>query len=313
MGKRKKGKRIPAALHSEISEYASLLRVLRVTDALDITTQLTRLDSGPSRNATLANEEEMGRHESPTSSHVVHGGVALVEEKGHSPALGTSQTSRNTWTRWPLLAEDVHIPEWKFEDEVQSLAKQALLSDLSTSSELPASTSSDLNVPSEDQVEALLPPSSLRVLADVSSSHLEKILSALASYTPVVDKSTHHRRHPLGWESVLNIVSASGLVDGEYVRLNHRCEEETDLEYYISIIRNVRPRLEAIYGSRPGSSDWLSPLSLILYSLSEQGSSDITSDVPELPVMTSLHDLESTNFFDGNKPGNRTCYDELSG
>ena len=215
MGKQKKGKRIPAALHSEISEYASLLRALRVTDTLDITTQLTRLDSAPSRAAALANEEEMGGHESHTSSHAVHGAVALVE---HSPALGTSQTSRNTWTRWPLLAEDVHIPEWKFEDEVQSLAKQALLSDLSTSSELPASTSSDLDVPSEeDQVEALLPPSSLRVLSDVSSSHLENILSALASYPPMVDKSTQHRHHPLGRESVLNIVSATGLVDGEYV------------------------------------------------------------------------------------------------
>jgi hypothetical protein len=45
MGKRRKRKAIPAALHSEISEYASLLRVLRATDTLDITTQLTRLDS----------------------------------------------------------------------------------------------------------------------------------------------------------------------------------------------------------------------------------------------------------------------------
>ena len=217
MGKQKKRKRIPTALHSEISEYASLLRALRVTDTLDITTQLTRLDSAPSWDPTLANEEGMNRHESPSSSHVVRGGVALVEEKGHSSALDTSRTSRNTWTRWPLLAEDVHIPEWRFEDEVHSLAKQALLSDLSTSSGLSASTSSDLNVPSEDQVEALLPPSSLRVLADVSSSHLEHILSALASYTPIVDKSTQHRRHPIDWESVLNIVSATGLVDGKYV------------------------------------------------------------------------------------------------
>lgn len=220
MGKQKKRKRIPAALHSEISEYASLLRALRVTDTLDLTTQLTRLDSAPSWDATLANanKEYMGGHESPpTPSHVGRGGVALVEEKGHSLALDASRTSRNTWTRWPLLAEDVHIPEWRFEDEVHSLAKQAFLSDLSTSSGIPASTPSDLNVPSEDQVEALLPPSSLRALADVSSSHLEHILSALASYTPMVDKSTQHRHHPLGWESVLNVVGATGLVDDKYV------------------------------------------------------------------------------------------------
>ena len=92
-------------------------------------------------------------------------------------------------------------------------------------------------------------------------------------------------------------------------RLSHKCEEEIDPEFYISIIRNVKSRLEAMYGSRPGPSDWFSPLSL--HSPPEQGSSDITSDVPQLPVTTSLHDLESTNFFDGSKPGNRTCYDEL--
>jgi hypothetical protein len=128
--------------------------------------------------------------------------------------------SRNTWTRWPLLAEDLHIPEWGFEDEVHLLAKQALLFDFSTSDQLPTDTSSesrgvDPNVLREDQIEALLPPSSLRSLADASSCHLEHILSALASYSPPVDKSTQHRRHPIGWESVLNIVSAAGLVDGK--------------------------------------------------------------------------------------------------
>jgi hypothetical protein len=130
--------------------------------------------------------------------------------------------SRNTWTRWPLLTEDLHIPEWGFEDEVHSLAKKALLFDFSTSNRPAADTASasagvDPNVLSEDQIESLLPPSSLRTLADVSSSHLEHILSALASYSPPVDKSTQHRRHPISWESVLNIVSAAGLADGKYV------------------------------------------------------------------------------------------------
>jgi hypothetical protein len=221
MGKQKKRKIVPASLHSEISEYASLVRALRATDTLDITSQLTRLDSAPSPwDVDPANEEETGRQAPPTSSHVDHGDVSTIEGKGHSSALGTSRTSRNTWTRWPLLAEDVHVPEWRFEDEVHSLARQALLHNLSTLNQLSASTSSethsiDYNVPSEDQVEALLPPSSLRILADVSSSHLERILSALASYCPPVDKSTQHRRHPISWESVLDVVNATGLVDSK--------------------------------------------------------------------------------------------------
>ncbi|GAW09555.1 hypothetical protein LENED_011718 [Lentinula edodes] len=44
MSTRKKSqrKRIPAALHSELTEYSSLLRSLRTNDNLDVTSQLTR-------------------------------------------------------------------------------------------------------------------------------------------------------------------------------------------------------------------------------------------------------------------------------
>jgi hypothetical protein len=228
MGKQKKRKAVPAALHSEISEYASLLRVLRTTDTLDITTQLTRLDSPSSpRHAISMNEEETGQREASTLSRVDRTGISSLSVEGHGrpSTLDASilpRMSRNTWTRWPLLTEDLHIPEWGFEDEVHSLAKRALLFNYSTSNRLPADTASvsrgvDPNVLSEDQIEALLPPSSLRTLADVSSSHLEHVLSALASYSPPVDKSTQHRRLPISWESVLNIVSTAGLVDGKYV------------------------------------------------------------------------------------------------
>lgn len=215
MGKQKKRKIVPAALHSEISEYASLLRVLRATDALDITTQLTRLDSTTSlRHATSV---------APPSSHVDREGTSTpsIGDKCYPSATDASilpRTSRNAWTRWPLLAEDIHIPEWRFEDEIHSLAKQAILSNFLAS--LPVDTSSESpsvgsHMPKEDQIEALFPPSSLRALADVSSSHLESILSALAFYIPLVDKSTQHRRHPISWVSVLKIVSATGLVDGK--------------------------------------------------------------------------------------------------
>ena len=228
MGKQKKRKTVPAALHSEISEYASLLRVLRATDTLDITTQLTRLDSPSSLPHPIpVDGEETGQREASTLSHVDRTGISspFIQVHGRPSALGASilpRMSRKTWTRWPLLAEDLHIPEWGFEDEVHSLAKKALSFDFSTSNRLLADTASssrgvDPNVFSEDEIEALLTPSSLRTLADVSSSHLEHILSALASYSPPVDKSTQYRRHPISWESVLNIVSAAGLVDGKYV------------------------------------------------------------------------------------------------
>ena len=206
MGKRRKRKAIPAALHSEISEYASLLRVLRATDTLDITTQLTQLDSP---NETLqATHEEPRQRESSTSSHV---DTPLDEETGSSsPGDDSAHPGRSwkNWTRWPLVPEDVHLPEWGFEDEVYSLAKQVLLSDVSYGDANP-----DALI--EDQAEVLLPPSSLRALSDVSSAQLERILSALASYSRSAEESTHSRSHPIGWESVLNVVGTAGLVDGK--------------------------------------------------------------------------------------------------
>jgi hypothetical protein len=224
MGTQKQKKTVPAALRSEISEYASLLRVLRTTGMLDVTAQLTRLDSPQAPwQAALVNEEQTGWREASTSSHGDNKGASSPsdEDKGHPSAGRGSGTSwRNTWTRWPLLAGDIHIPEWMFEDEVHSLAKQALLSDFPISDNLSGDSSSrssaiDPNELYEDQIEALLPPSSLRALADVSSSHLEAILSALASYSPLAGKASQNRHHPIGWESVLNIVSAAGLVDGK--------------------------------------------------------------------------------------------------
>ena len=203
MGKRRKRKAIPAALHSEISEYASLLRVLRATDTLDITTQLTRLDS-PNETS----HEEPRQRESSTPSHV---DTPLDEETGRSsPGDDSVHPGRSwkNWTRWPLVPEDVHLPEWGFEDEVYSLAKQVLLSDVSY-----RDANSDALI--EDKAEVLLPPSSLRALSDVSSSQLERILSALASYSRSEEENTRGRSHPIGWESVLNVVGTAGLVDGK--------------------------------------------------------------------------------------------------
>ena len=212
MGKRRKRKAIPAALHSEISEYVSLLRVLRATDTLDITTHLTRLDSPRETVQTTHREPDKGKSPAPS---IVE--TQIDGETSHSSPEGeTAHPGRSwkNWTRWPLVPEDVHLPEWGFEDEVYSLAKHVLLSDVSYLNPRDAN-SEDSNVLIEDRAEVLLPPSSLRALADVSSSHLERILSVLASYSLSAEESAHDRSHPLGWESVLNVVGAAGLVDGK--------------------------------------------------------------------------------------------------
>ena len=222
MGKQRKRKAIPAALHSEISEYTSLLRVLRTTDTQDITTHLTRLDPPRETDQVTFVHEDPGQRESPTPSRVQS---PLDEETSRSsPESDSAHPGRSwkNWTRWPLVPEDVHLPEWGFEDEVYSLAKQVLLSDVShlnfpptVPSRFRGTDSDDSNVLIEDRADVLLPSSSLRALADVSSSHLERILSALASYSFSAEENTHDRSYPIGWESVLNVVGTAGLIDGK--------------------------------------------------------------------------------------------------
>ncbi|KAH9053609.1 hypothetical protein EDB87DRAFT_1690226 [Lactarius vividus] len=274
MGKHKR-KAIPAALHSEISEYASLLRVLRATDTLDIATHLTRRESPHETGQATSVYDEPSRRDSPTSSRVESKRAAspLDEETSRSSPEGESVhpgRSWKHWTRWPLIPEDVHLPEWGFEDEVYSLAKQVLLSDVSyldypaaVSSRSPGADSDDSNVLIEDRADVLLPPSSLRTLADVSSSHLERILSALASYSLSTEESTHNRSHPIGWECILNVVGTAGLVDG-------------------NIIQNVKSRLTTIYGSQ---TDVIDPSDDIGY--------------VEMPTMVALHDLDVADIIGG--------------
>lgn len=156
-----------------------------------------------------------------------------------------------------------------------AFAKQVLLSDVSHLNSPPTVSSrfrdadpDDSNVLIEDRADVLLPPSSLRALADVSSSHLERILSALASYSLSAEESTHDRSYPIGWESVLNVVGTAGLVDS-------------------NIIRNVKSRLMTIYGSE--TADVI------------ESSDDIGNDEP--PTMEALHGLDVADIIDSENSG----------
>jgi len=152
---------------------------------------------------------------------------------------------------------------------VYSLAKQVLLSEVSplnVSSRFRGADFDDSNALIEDRADELLPPSSLRALADVSSSHLERILSALASYSPSAEESAQDRSHPIGWENVLNVVGTAGLIDR-------------------NIIRSVKSRLVTIYGS-------------------ETDVIDTSDDIAEPPTMAALHGLDVADIIDGENCGN---------
>jgi hypothetical protein len=104
----------------------------------------------------------------------------------------------NHWTRWPLLPVQLHNPEWSFEDEI------AVIIDQSTSS----AHNSDL----ED-----LSPHVIQNVIGSAEHHLSQILHLIASLVPPAPESTHCRLDIFGWENVLDIVSASGIIGDRFV------------------------------------------------------------------------------------------------
>lgn len=165
---REKTKLIPIALHTELSEYTSLLRALRTNDILDVASQLARPYAGSStrastvtaRDSSLAprstdfadvelSDEDVGssarvaernmddgESEKPDSgSEYEMGGEGKAKAKKRSSRSKKKKMERDEWTRWPLMVGDVHIPEWGFADEVLFLARQSIAFRRSISSE----------------------------------------------------------------------------------------------------------------------------------------------------------------------------------
>ena len=152
---------VPAKLHAEISEYASLLRALETTDALDVAARLTE----------------------------------------PQPARATRSRSNNN-TLWPVLPDELPTPKWTLQDELRVLAARVLRSD-----------------PDDDAtIDDLLPS-----LTDACTAHLTHILALLSAHVPRSENSMQGRTAPIGWESVLDIVSVGGASDIQSVLFSFQC------------------------------------------------------------------------------------------
>ncbi|KAJ3874189.1 hypothetical protein F5051DRAFT_379829 [Lentinula edodes] len=262
MSTRKKSqrKRIPAALHSELTEYSSLLRSLRTNDTLDVTSQLTRYfnhkgkekaqiyddtyadddsvcindgdvdfkDVGSDVEEELASDVEAGfscRTNPSSKSSTKRKRASWPQSLATEDIMSTKTTpsTRETWTRWPLLAQDVPYPEWTLQDEVAHITA-FLLRDTSSS---PADVDSDLNSSNSSLISTL-------TLS--SSRYLDSILASLAAIIPKRSVSMINRLAPAGWQSVLSaaqLQAASQASGGPSTK----------------VLERVQRRLEDIYGS----------------------------------------------------------------
>ncbi|KAJ3719112.1 hypothetical protein DFJ43DRAFT_1159263 [Lentinula guzmanii] len=217
-------KRIPAALHSELSEYTSLLRAIRTTDTLDVTSQLTRYFNdkvnyrAPSYESNEDDEDYTEAYDvqcedaeeglAPDSDAELirrtNSSSAKRKRASQSQSSATEEiittrkktSSRETWTRWPLLAQDVPAPEWSLQDEVAHITALLLRDTTSSTTDLETDNGPDHETnPSIPQLNSSLTLS--------SSRYLDSILASLAAVIPKRSASMINRLAPAGWQSVL--------------------------------------------------------------------------------------------------------------
>ncbi|KAG6907601.1 hypothetical protein DXG01_008219 [Tephrocybe rancida] len=251
MGNRKL---VPAALHSELTEYSSLIRALRASNTLDIASHLAK--AGPGRDADSDRElgsndddddytqesirEYAGRREvhleheydtdtmavPPTSSVFNSRDVSPSHEaRSSSPKEGSlrsgsrkrktlsssppKQRRRDAWTRWPLLADDVHMPEWSFEDEIGHLAERTLKRH--PRPQFPPDEGDNQGDDSLLDLEDIeTDPSYLPHLTHAATNHLSTILALLVAHTPNRPNSQQNRIEPMNWRAVLDVLGSCG-------------------------------------------------------------------------------------------------------
>jgi len=192
-----KRKRVPAALHSELAEYSSLIRALRANNALDITSKIVHADNSEDDVddvQTLNSDFGPNLHSRDTSSR---------KRVRQSPSASPSpeSTKRDIWSRWPLLMNDVPRPEWSIEDETRHLVEA-----ISRNPPLPAAIQPENE--DQDNISSFVPN-----LTNIVSNYLSSIFALLAAHTPNRPPGQQNRVQPMGWRAVLDVLCSSANPD----------------------------------------------------------------------------------------------------
>ncbi|KAJ6588355.1 hypothetical protein B0H19DRAFT_1248027 [Mycena capillaripes] len=227
-GKRKR--KVPHALHSELSEYSSLLRALSTNDTFDVARRLTQPappnKRGPRREESPANSAAEGKgsqdaEEGEGTQDAAEGSSKLPQTEPPK-RIHNRKRKRDTWTRWPLLVTDLEVPQWGLNDEIEALVRLCLR---------------DSSHPRDEDVDPEESPACLPHLTQSASAFLSSTLALLAHHTPARTQSLQDRLNPLGWQTVLDVVASCGDVDA-------------------TMLNNVKTRMEAIYGpyESPGTA-----------------------------------------------------------
>ncbi|KAH7888258.1 hypothetical protein F5I97DRAFT_976781 [Phlebopus sp. FC_14] len=181
---------VPAALHAELTEYTNLIRVLRTSRTLDLTSHL--LEHAAQQRQEEDNDER--------------------EDAGKGKGSGGGRT-RDTWTPWPLL--DFPVPEWRFDEEMKVLGdtvlRQITHRDVQANSQVDADN--DDGEGEEDTELNPLSPQSTRLLVEHLASFLVRILNLMADQRPSTAGSMQNRLWAMNWQDVMSTLAVHGAVD----------------------------------------------------------------------------------------------------
>ncbi|KAJ7628437.1 hypothetical protein FB45DRAFT_918281 [Roridomyces roridus] len=204
-----KRERVPASLHHELTEYSSLLRALQFNDPLEVANDIAR---EPPRKRARLNKD---------GSQPVEQEEAAPQPDEAEPAKRRHRKrKRDTWTRWPLLVNDITVPEWGLADELEALVRASL---------------KERESPDDDDDD--LDPSYLPHVTQSASNFLSAVLALIANHTPPRPQSMQERINPIGWQTVLAILGS--------------CCDDSLID--ATMLSNVRARMEAMNG--PGQED----------------------------------------------------------
>ncbi|KAI0752718.1 hypothetical protein C8Q80DRAFT_1147814 [Daedaleopsis nitida] len=260
---------VPTAFHAELTEYSSMLRALRTSNTLDLTAHLTKPPSSArsqySDEVSLAGDLDDTNTPPPTEpgSHYVSSEAhSSPHSQQNSPTHDRSRDKgkqRDTWTRWPLLAGDVHVPEWELADEVKHLAERVLaqtqgqaslvcVKDEAEEHTTIASSSMSASSPDDEDDNIALPSATLQALTADSAAFLTRILALLAAHVPQAEKSMQNRVRPICWETVVDVACAHGVISTSVAKTVH----ERMSQIYPPTQPNIIPRIDVLHSMNEG-------------------------------------------------------------
>jgi hypothetical protein len=227
---------VPAALHSELSEYASLLRAIRANSTLDLVPQLNSENvswTAGRYNYDVATGEEdqqvddLNSSEEPEEGSSGHGKEKEAESQKLKRTRKRKRDDDGQWTRWPLLLEHCPKPEWTFEEEISAISERCLRAQAQATTpsrphSAPGSStqsdhddhSSSEHIGTEQNIQEFnLPPAFLKGLTVNMATKLSNLFSLLAQHRLDATWTKHSRAAPMGWRDIIDIAGANRIFD----------------------------------------------------------------------------------------------------